>query len=65
MVASWRVNKVMSLSVTVPLLAKPLCFLTFVTVMPWRRNVALTKESPAARISPFTILPFLSLPSQE
>ena len=51
-------------SVILPFLAKVLCFLTLVTVMPWRRSVALTKESPAARISPLITLPFLSLPSQ-
>jgi hypothetical protein len=41
MVASWRVNSAMSLPLTEP----PLfffCFLTFWTMIPWRRSVALT-----------------------
>ena len=38
-------------------------FLTRVIRMPWRRRLALTTASPPARISPRTILPFLSLPS--
>ena len=65
MVASCRVNRVISLSDTLPLLAKLLCFFILVTVIPWRRNEALTKDSPDARISPLMTLPFLSLPSQE
>jgi hypothetical protein len=63
MVASWRVKSVISFSVIFPLAAKAPCFFTFVTVIPWRRKVALTTASPAARISPLTTLPFLSLPS--
>src|SRR5574340_51531 len=39
------------------------CFLTFRTRIPWRRRVAWTMASPAARISPLTFLPFLSTPS--
>jgi hypothetical protein len=38
-------------------------FLTLVTIMPWRRRLALTTASPPARISPRTILPLRSLPS--
>jgi hypothetical protein len=62
MVASWRVNSEMSLSVTLP--APPWrCLRTFCTTMPWRRSVALTTFSPCARISPRTVLPDRSLPS--
>ena len=38
-------------------------FLSLVSRMPWRRRLALTWASPPARISPRTILPFLSRPS--
>jgi hypothetical protein len=63
MVASWRVNKVTSLSLTLPPL--PIGrFLTLVTTMPWRRSVTLTTASPPAFISPLMIFPDLSLPSQ-
>ena len=62
-VASWRVNRVMSLSVIfLPLRSDR--FLTLVTRMPWRRSVALTTFSPLARSSPRTCLPLRSRPSQ-
>ena len=63
MVASWRVNSAMSLSLMRPPRVI-LCFLTLLTWMPWRRNIACTMASPVARISPRTTLPVLSLPSQ-
>src|SRR5581483_10216651 len=54
----------MSLSLTFP--PRPaLCRLTLRTVMPCRRRVEVTTDSPPARISPFTSLPDLSLPSHE
>jgi len=62
-VAIWRVNSAMSLSV----MRRPresLRFLTLVTSTPCRRSVAWTTASPPARISPRMSLPFLSLPSQ-
>ncbi len=63
MVASWRVNSVMSLSVMLP--PRPsFCFLISSTLMPWRRSVALTWASPVALISPRTVLLLLSLPTQ-
>ena len=43
--------------------ARARCFLTLVTLMPWRRSVALTTASPPARISPCTVFPVLSRPS--
>jgi hypothetical protein len=63
MVASWRVNRLMSFSPTRP---PPLffCFLIFCTMMPCRRSVALAAVSLTARMSPRTDLPPLSLPSQ-
>ncbi len=62
-VAICLVNSATSFSLTLPPLFL-VCFLTFVTITPWRRSVALTTWSPAARISPLTTLPVLSLPSQ-
>ena len=51
MVASWRVNKVMSLSVTLPLILRELCFLTLVLLpvalylkIPVRRFINAIKE---------------------
>jgi hypothetical protein len=41
------------------------CFLSLVTLMPWRRKAALATDSLAARMSPRTTLPALFLPSQE
>ena len=61
MVANWRVNSVTSFSVTDPPLPAR-CFLTESILIPWRRNVALTCDSLAARISPRTDLPPLSFP---
>jgi hypothetical protein len=61
-VASWRVKIAMSFCL-IALAAAQRRFLTLVTRMPWRRRLALTTASPPARISPRTILPFLSLPS--
>ena len=63
MVASWRVNSAMSLSVMRPPRAI-FSFLILPTWMPWRRSIACTMASPLARISPRTTLPVLSLPSQ-
>ena len=59
--ASWRVKIVMSLSV-IFLPPRELTFLTEIFCMPWRRSCASTMWSPAARISPFWVLPDLSLP---
>ena len=62
MVASWRVKIAMSFClIERPPLVRRLR--TLVTRTPWRRRLALTTASPPARISPRTILPFLSLPS--
>ncbi len=62
-VASWRVNSVMSFSVTrLPPVRR--CFLILVTWMPWRRSLEATTASPLARNSPLTVLPVLSRPSQ-
>src|SRR5487761_2016833 len=62
MVDSWRVKTAMSFCLIArpPLIRR---FLTLLTRMPWRRRLAPTTASPPARISPRTILPFLSLPS--
>ena len=62
-VASWRVNRVMSFSVILPPPLKD-CFLILSGRIPWRRSVVLTTVSVIARISPRTALPALSLPSQ-
>ena len=64
MVASWRVNRVTSLSVMrLALLNRVLCFLTLVTVMPCLRNWELTMASPPACNWPLTFFPRLSMPS--
>ena len=61
-VDSWRVKIAMSFClIDLPPLMRR--FFTLLTMMPWRRRLALTMASPPARISPRTILPFLSLPS--
>ncbi len=61
-VESWRVKIATSLP---PMDLPPLMrrFFTFVTMMPWRRMLALTAASPPARNSPRTSLPVRSLPS--
>ncbi|MNC87449.1 hypothetical protein D3C83_31770 [compost metagenome] len=53
----------MSFSVTLPPLPY-FCFLTFCTMMPWRRREALTAVSLTERSSPRITLPPLSRPSQ-
>jgi len=64
MVASWRVNRVTSLSVMrLPLENSVLCFLTLVTVTPCLRSRELTTASPPAIIWPLTFFPRLSMPS--
>jgi hypothetical protein len=62
-VASWRVKRAISFSVTLPPRLRRTA-LTFCTMMPWRRRVAFTAASLAARTSPRMTLPALSLPSQ-
>ncbi len=61
-VDNWRVKMATSFG---PTLLPPLSrrFFTFVTMMPWRRMLALTAASPPARNSPRTSLPLRSLPS--
>src|ERR1043165_3875660 len=62
--ASWRVKMVMSLSVI--FLPPPVrTFLIDWTWMPWRRRLAATADSPAARLSPLITFPALSFPVQE
>src|SRR5262245_54317416 len=62
-VAICRVKSAMSFSVT--FLPPPSrCLRTRVTLMPWRRRVALTTADPPARISPLIFLPVRSRPSQ-
>ncbi len=62
MVAIWRVNRAMSLGLIL-LPERMRRFLILVGRTPWRRSVALTWFSPAARTSPRTVFPLRSLPS--
>jgi len=62
MVASCRVNRVMSLSLILPPDLN-FSFLTVTLLIPWRRRVAWTTDSLAARISPRTDLPSRLFPS--
>ena len=63
-VASWRVNSVMSFSVTLPPLPR-FCFLILMTLMPCRRSSRVDLRLRRRRASRrATVLPALSLPSQ-
>src|SRR4051812_26885148 len=63
-VASCRVNSVMSFSLIEP--PSPERWrLTRITATPWRRRVDCTTASPLARMSPFRTLPVRSRPSHE